>query len=378
MNRRDFIKTVSYSAGLSVAANLPAGSNAQTPKHAQASKKVLFLGGRGYAGPYMVRALIAAGHKVTISNRGITSPYLFPELSYVWCDREQDPATGLTALLERVRREKFDWVVDTWQKHPAAVLDTARLLSQYIPCYQYVSTMSVYLNWNKVGISENYPTNDLSTVSFDRSEENRYAIRKTLGEVAVKQHYPKNHALFRSHGMRAYHQDDPIYEAYWPVKLMRGGEIIIPDVKDHFAQVTDIKSLASFMVHCGETGKTGPFNVAYSPFKFSDYLQQVEKVLNPEVTYVPMDLQTLAHYEIKPYRTMPLWRPNPAGASRFDVSRAENAGLVNRPLTQLISDQVAGYRDRHPDDAFEFTYGPLNTEREAEIIADYKRRSGGT
>ncbi len=376
MNRRDFIKTASYSAGLSVAAGLPASSQAQTSKYGKTSKKVLFLGGRGYAGPYMVRALVAAGHNVTISNRGITNPYLFPELSYVWCDREQDTATGLEALSETVKLEKFDWVVDTWQGHPAAVLDTARLLSHHIPSYHYVSTISVYRDWDKVGISEDYPLNDLSTVSFDRSEQNRYGIRKALGEVAVKQHYPENHVLLRSHGMRAYHQDDPIYEAYWPVRLMRGGEVIIPDADDHFAQITDIKSLATFMVQCGETGKTGPFNVAYSPFKFSDYLQQAEKVLNPDVTYVPMGPQTLDHYEIKPYRTMPLWRPNPAGAYRFDISRAMRAGLVNRPLAQLISDQIAGYRDRHPDDAFEFTYGPLNPEREAEIIADYKRSNG--
>ncbi|WP_262695961.1 twin-arginine translocation signal domain-containing protein [Kordiimonas aquimaris] len=371
MNRRDFIKTVSCAAGLSAAASLPARSHLQTPK------KVLFLGGRLYAGPYMVRALIAAGHEVTISNRGITNPHLFPELSYVWCDREQDQAIGLAALLERVKLEKFDWVVDTWQKHPAAVRDTARLLSHYIPFYHYVSTISVYRDWNKVGISENYPIKDLSAGSFDRSMEYRYAIRKTLGEAAVREHYPKNHVLFRSHGMRAYHQDDPIYEAYWPVRLMRGGEVIIPDAADHFAQVTDIKSLASFMVHCGETGKTGPFNVAYSPFRFSDYLQQAEKVLNPQVIYVPMDPQTLAYYKVKPYRTMPLWRPNPAGAYRFDVSRAKSAGLVNRSLTQLISDQIAGYRDRYPDDSFQFTYGPLNTEREAEIIADFKRRNEG-
>lgn len=368
MNRREFLALAHCC--MAAAATFPAQA-------ASRLKKVLFLGGRGFFGPSAVEALMAAGHEVTLANRGHTSPQLFPELRFVACDRNTKDGSGLRNLQKLLRRERFDWVVDTWQDHPAAVAATAQLLRDRADSYQYVSTLSVYLSWNQVGIDESYPLNDVEGLSLDWSIEHRYALRKTLAERELRRYFPDNYCAFRSHGMRGYRIGKPRDEPYWTVRIHRGGDVLVPGDGCHFGQVTDMTSLADFMVLAGEQVVTGAFNVAYAPFRFRDYLQAVMKVTGttPEFHWLPEEV--LAEYDVQPYRDIPLWRPRPAGAYRFDVSAAERAGLCNRPLDALIADEFSGYRDRNPDDRFRFNLadsGVISGELEARIIADWRSR----
>jgi 2'-hydroxyisoflavone reductase len=134
-------------------------------------------------------------------------------------------------------------------------------------------------------------------------------------------------------------------------------------------------SLARFMVHAGERRVTGAYNVAYAPFRFREYLQAVLKVTgsNPRFHWIPEEF--LAKHDVLPYRDIPLWRPRPVGSYRFDVSAAERAGLRNRPLEELIADELAGYRARHPDDGFRLSdSGAVSSELEQRIIAEWRGR----
>ena len=44
------------------------------------SLRILILGGTNFVGPSQVRAALARGHEVTLFNRGLTNPGLFPDL----------------------------------------------------------------------------------------------------------------------------------------------------------------------------------------------------------------------------------------------------------------------------------------------------------
>jgi len=58
---------------------------------------VLILGGTGFLGRHLVEVAVGNGHRVTLFNRGIKAPGLFPELETIEGDREVD----LTALSGR-------------------------------------------------------------------------------------------------------------------------------------------------------------------------------------------------------------------------------------------------------------------------------------
>ena len=89
------------------------------------TKKVLVLGGTGFLGPATVQSLLDRGHTVTLFNRGISSPELFPTLEKLRGDRE--PARQNLAALQTSRR--WDAVIDVWPQEPALAEATARLLA---------------------------------------------------------------------------------------------------------------------------------------------------------------------------------------------------------------------------------------------------------
>ena len=361
MKRREFLQ---HTAATVAAASTPAFAAAAAPR------KVLVLGGTDYLGPVIVEELVARGHEVTLFNRGRTNPHLFPELRKLRGDRELEDGRGLEAL--RKSKDQWDWVVDTWQGSPKCVLDSARLLQGRVGQYQYVSSVAVYEDWNEIGADEDSALNTMPPMPERVAEEFRYGLRKSMGEVAVRGVMGSDYATFRSHGMRGAPVITGESEPYWPVRISRSGDVVVPRDAT-WTQMTDLVSLVRFMAHCGEQGVNGPFNVAYRPMQFREYIANIVAATESDARlhWLPQDF--LAQHDVLPYRDIPMWRDRPAGAYRFDVSRALQAGLVNRPHGELVMDQLRGYRERNPDNDYEFTIaGTLSAEREAELLRAWK------
>ena len=49
---------------------------------------------------------------------------------------------------------------------------------------------------------------------------------------------------------------------YWPVRIARGGEVLVPGRKTDFVQYIDVRDLAEWMVAALEADIAGTFNVA--------------------------------------------------------------------------------------------------------------------
>ncbi len=363
MNRRNFLK-ISSAAGL-----LPILSTAMpSTGQAMTKKKVLVLGGTDFFGPVLVKELLAQGHEVTLFNRGKTNPHLFPELEKIRGDRETKDQSGLANLTSPER--KWDWVMDTWQGSSKAVIDSAQLLADRIDQYQYVSTVSVYDKWDRVGINENEPLNPLPETEEPIISENRYALRKTFSELALNRILPDRCAFFRSHGMRGSRTTAPRHEPYWQVKVARGKRFVVPAGVDYY-QVTDMVSLARFMIHCGNNTLKGAYNVCYPPILFKEFIQAIVNY-----TESPVELHWIPQ-EFLLENDVQLIRDTPPGRYRFDVNKALEAGLINRPLELLFEDQLRGYRNRNPHDDFVFgkpDTKTISTAREDEIIQLWQSR----
>ena len=364
MNRRQFIK-VGAAAGLAATTSVPSLAKQNLPK----ASNVLVLGGTGFFGPVVVNELLAQGHSVTLFNRGVSNPHLFADLPRITGDRETVDGSGLRNLVRNTQR--WDWVVDTWQNSSKAVIDSATVLADRTEQYQYASTVSVYDKWDKIGINETEPLNPLPTGDEPIISPNRYALRKTFAELALREIMPGRTVSFRSHGMRGYPTTAPRHEPYWQVKVARGGDLVVPADTGYY-QVTDMVSVARFMVHCGNELINGEFNVAYEPFLFRDFIESMVSELNSKVTLHWIPNQFLLDHGAN------LMRTTPPGRYRFDVSRALNAGLVNRPFEELLDDQLTGYRTRHPDG--QFAFGKENTrtisaDKEREIISLWNKHT---
>lgn len=75
MNRCQFVLNSIACASMTAAASRLCGQGHFTDR-----KSVLVFGGTEFLGPQVVLAALDAGYDVTLCNRGITHPYLFPML----------------------------------------------------------------------------------------------------------------------------------------------------------------------------------------------------------------------------------------------------------------------------------------------------------
>ena len=352
MNKREFIKTT-------VAASLLTFVNplvALDTSLKSVNKKALVLGGRGFIGPTIIEALLKDGYEVTLLNRGKTNIHLFPNLPVIICDREKEERADLKSISERYKNTHWDIVVDTWQKSPKAVADFLDEFKGQFGHYHYISTVSVYDKWDKMYIEETEPLNPLPKFPETIAEEHRYAIRKTFAEEAIRERID-NYTIYRSQGMKSYRvtrPEDPDAQPFWPIRFYRGGEIALPKVDNHMMQVTDVVSLINFIIHCTNTKTYGEFNVAYHSTPFKSYVSSLIHATEMPAKLHWIDGDFMKQHGLEPYKIVPLWREEPIGAYSFNVQKAVNAGLKNRPMVDMITDQIEGYKVRFPNDDIKF------------------------
>jgi 2'-hydroxyisoflavone reductase len=112
MDRRRFVRSsLAVSAASALRLTVAAGFvGASTPR------KVLVLGGTNFLGPAIVKAAVVAGHAVTLFNRGITNPGLFPNLEKL---RGLRSATSSEENFSALAGRRWDGVIDVWPSDPA-------------------------------------------------------------------------------------------------------------------------------------------------------------------------------------------------------------------------------------------------------------------
>ena len=359
MNKRKFIKTVAASSAVLLANPLKALSFSK-PGKGNSVKKALILGGRGFVGPTIVKSFMDAGYQVTLLNRNKTNTHLFPNLPLIVCDRERENKAGLKAIDKKHKDTYWDVVVDTWQKSSKAVSDFLEEFNGNIGHYHYISSVVVYDNWDKKHIKEDEPLNPLparpKSIAESKEKKHRYALRKTFAEEIIREQM-ENYTIYRSQGMRDFRSANPgniTDEPFWPIRFYRGGEILVPKVKNHHMQVVDVKSLVDFIVHCSNEKTFGEFNVANQPTLFKDYVSSLIHATAAPKKLHWIDGEFLVENGLIPYKIVPFWREDRIAKYYFNVQKAIEAGFVHRPLVDMIKDQLEGYKYRYPNNDITF------------------------
>ncbi|NJN19836.1 MAG: hypothetical protein HC822_28170 [Oscillochloris sp.] len=139
---------------------------------------ILILGGTVFLGRHLVESARTRGHAVTIFTRGRNNPDLFPEIERLRGDRNGD----LSALEGRT----FDAVIDTSGYFPRIVRASAELLAPNVGHYTFISTISVYPEYSKIGIDEDDPVGTLEDPTVEEITGETYGPLKALCEQAVQ------------------------------------------------------------------------------------------------------------------------------------------------------------------------------------------------
>ena len=344
IKRRKFITTaLKASAIIPLAGSGLIGcSTDDQAKNTNETKKlsILILGGTSFLGPHQIAYALERGHKVTTFTRGKTKPTIYSELfdqvEMLIGDREND--------LEALKNREWDVVLDNSGRKVAWTKASAELLKDNVGLYLYTSSTGVYYPYRGNDFRE-----DASLVlempeaieNEDMQFEYAYGIMKANSEIAAKTAFGEDRTIIVRPTYMIGPADKTDRFIHWPIRLSRGGEILVPGKKQDPVQYIDVRDVAEWMIRLAETKTTGSFNAVGPAEKttMEGFVSQASTSFEE-----PIDLIWVEDYEFLKeqglYYLVPWIMPegNNAGSALASNLLARANGLSYRPLTESIRD----------------------------------------
>ncbi|HQO09471.1 MAG TPA: NAD-dependent epimerase/dehydratase family protein [Clostridiales bacterium] len=328
--------------------------------------KILVLGGTLFLGKHIVERALKNGHEITLFNRGKHSSELFPETEKIKGDRDSD--------LEILQGRKWDAVIDTCGYIPRIVEKSAEILSKNVKTYVFISSISAYKDFSKPGINERSKLASLETEDKETLTNETYGALKAHCEARVKKHFPKRNVIIRP-GLIVGPDDYSDRFTYWPVRIQKGGNIIIPKTTNYPIQFIDVRDLADFIILLLEKNKTGIFNATgpKNRFTFQELLDICIHFAKKDVNLIKMPGKFLARQLSENDCYLPLEESKGewAGIEQIDCSKAINAGLKFRDVKKTVKDTLKWFGSLAEDHQMR---AGLKPDIEKEIITEWKNR----
>ena len=333
------------------------------PKQGSNSLKILVLGGTGFIGPHMVREALRRGHNVALFNRGQTNNTLFPDLETLIGDRNN----GLDAL----NGGKWDAVVDNSGYVPRHVADSARLLSPSIAHYLFVSSISAYASF-AVPNDEESPLATMPDETVEEVTGETYGPMKVLCEQRAAAEIGDDRLTILRPTYICGPGDHTDRFSYWPVRTMKGGEMLWPGTPTDKTQIIDVRDLANFVVDAIEQQITGTYNTVTPAGSYSmgDLLADSMAATGAEVTPTWVSAGFIDAQNLSEGRSIPIWAPPDgeyAGVAYVSGERAVAKGLRNRPVRETVRDLISWWKTL-PEDRTQNIRAGLSAQRETEML----------
>jgi len=304
--------------------------------------KILIAGGTSFVGRAIALSAHAAGHQVTVINRGRTPSDLPTSIEHLIGDRTKD----LSALDGR----SFDATIDSTAYRPSDVDALGAALSGRGGHHLQISSVSAYKSPDFMGGTED--TMSLWSPESAPSDPNAPITGETYGPLkaacerrAAEIFGPVT--IVRPTFVVGGH-DASLRYPYWVARLARGGRVIVPATPAVAVQLIDARDLAHFCVQLVESATLGAFHTAGPNFttNFLDLVEQTAAAVAPagtELVHVDADVILASTVADK----FPLWTGRDTETDlAVDASKAVAAGLTFRPLADTARETLDWWGDR--------------------------------
>lgn len=367
-SRREFLGT-GLAAGAALTLGRPGalgGSDVRAlstvrPERAPHPLNILILGGTSLLGPHIVAYAMGRGHTVTTFTRGRTKPTvhqdLFNHVEQLVGNRDSD--------LEALKGRSWDVVIDNSGYRVKWATDAAELLRDSVDLYLYTSSIGVYYPYLRDSLLEDDVLNaeipPEETLSEVQKMEYGYAVMKTLSEAEVARVFGEDRTILSRPTYMVGPGDRTDRFTYWPVRLARGGEVMVPGKADDLVQFVDARDVAGFMVRLVENRKTGAFNVAgpASPMGMHAFVYGSHAAFSSAASFVSIpDYDFLVEHEITEVTPWVLPIGDNYGTSRASVDKAVANGLTFMPLAETVRDTHEWWHS-----------GVVSEERQARMVS---------
>ena len=321
---------------------------------------ILIIGGTRFVGRHLVEAALARGHQITLLNRGKSNPGVFPQVESIQGDRETD----LGKLADRI----WDAVIDTCGYFPRIVGLSAQALKDSVTQYVFISTVSVYADFDSAGIDEDYPVGTIEDETVEEITETSYGPLKVLCEKAVQAAFPETALIIRP-GLIVGPHDPTDRFTYWPLRVDRGGDVLTPVGPNEPVQFIHARDLADFTIKHIEEKTSGIFNAVgpEKPHRIGDLLETCKRISGSAVNFVWASADFIAENNVAAWSELPMWIPDSEGSGLSQVSnaRARAAGLTFMPSEEIVRETLTWAKTRPADHKMR---AGLDAAREAELL----------
>lgn len=370
-SRRRFIKnSLLFGVGIPLLSSQLYGCIA--PK---ASKKlnILILGGTSFLGPHQIAYAIARGHTITTFTRGRTKPTIhtdvFNNVEQLIGDRENN----LSALENR----HWDVIIDNSGRKTEWTKKTANLLKERSGIYLYISSTGVYFPYKSGDIKES--TTVLLKTPEDITDQGLkmnydYGVMKATSELEAKKAFGKERTIVVRPTYMFGPGDLTNRFIHWPIRLAKGGEVLVPGKKDDPVQYIDVRDVAEWCIRLAENKAYGTYNAVgpSEPMTMQNFVKEAASTFNAtnELVYVT-DYDFLKKNNV--YYIVP-WIMQDAfsyGSARISIEKAKKNGLIYRDLKTSIKNTYDWwYSDALTNETRQKFEGNPNTVlvREKEIL----------
>lgn len=378
-SRRAFIE-LNLKAGLA-ASILPSTLSACESKLEKKTDqlKILILGGTSFLGPHQIASALNRGHSLSTFTRGKTKPTvhaaLFDQVEQLIGDREND----LTALENR----KWDVVIDNSGRKVDWTKKSASLLKENCDLYLYTSSTGVFFPYLK---SDHKETDKVlltlpAGVDPDIKPVYDYGIMKANSELAAISEFGADKTIVVRPTYMIGPADRTNRFIHWPIRLSKGGEIMVPGKATDRVQYIDVRDVAEWMIRLVESKKSGTFNAVGPKDKQNvhAFVEEASKAFDTDSSFVKIDdhdfLRANGVEYIVPW-IMPI--DGNEGSAMINNQKAINNGLNFRPLTSTMKDTYDWwYSSAVSQDRRNEVEQDANSilARESSIIEQWKKRN---
>lgn len=301
--------------------------------------KILVLGGTTFVGPAIVNAALHNNHSVTLFNRGITNPTLFPDLALIKGDRE----LGIDAYLP-LQDQKWDVVIDVWPEKSRLVDEATAALKNHAKHYVFISSIAVYNNFQKAGLNEE---DEVVSLESDKNEWG-YPEEKLAAELFVKERFKNNHTILRGGPIKGW-RDPAMDILYWCIKLNQDDTIIAPGSGLDHLQFIDVKDIGRFAIMAAEHQLSGVYNCTgpgKEPLLWKDFLEGAKKQFNSHTQLLWASEDFLTTQNVASFSDLPLWTPLSEDAfMQISNEKLVTTGFEFTPVASTLEDCMSWFNN---------------------------------
>jgi 2'-hydroxyisoflavone reductase len=297
--------------------------------------RLLVLGGSVFLGRAFVAQALRRGDEVMTFNRGRTGTDL-PGIEAIRGDRETE-----ADLRRLVDGRYWDAVIDTCGFTPRVVGQSARLLSEHVGTYVFISAVHAYADWPADSVDERSSLHECPPDAGPDADV-AYNALKAGCERAVETKFGGRVLIINPGLITGPHENVPRL-TWWLYRLSRGGQVLAPGNPDRAMQLIDARDIAAFGLAQIATGTNGRFVTSgtIGNTTFGKLLNDCVDATGSDAELIWAGETFLLEQGVQEWTELPMWAPDTselAGIWSSSSDRALNAGLRCRSVTETVHD----------------------------------------